>query len=204
MSNQSSTTTSVPVWDRFVRIGHWTLVLAFATAYLSAETLEDVHVAAGWWVGGYVVARIIWGFVGTRHARFADFVRPPSAALRYLRDLRRGTATRYLGHNPAGGLMIVALLFSLGGTVLSGLLLQGQQEHEGVFAGLFTDASPGALMAPDGEHEQEDVLEEAHEIFANTCLLLIAVHLLGVLVGSLAHRENLPRAMLSGRKRRLP
>lgn len=189
---------SVAVWDPLIRIGHWLLVVAFATAYLSAESAAAVHVAAGYCVGAYVVLRLIWGFVGTRHARFADFVRGPRAVFGYLDGLRRGRAPRYLGHNPAGGAMVVALLLMLAATATAGIVTQAAVEHEGPLAGWF--ATPAGMSEAEAEDAGE-VYEEVHETLANLTLVLIGLHLAGVLASSIAHRENLPRAMLSGRKR---
>jgi cytochrome b len=206
----------IKVWDAFVRLGHWSLVVAFTVAYLSAEEAEDLHVAAGWWIVVYLVARIVWGFVGSPHARFSDFVYRPQAVFAYLAGLARGTAPRYLGHNPAGGAMILALLLCLSATVASGLVAQGADEHEGPLAGLFAPPAqpahgeaaatgrepPAGEKSEEGEQEgKESAYMELHELFANLSLVLIALHLLGVIASSLVHKENLPRAMLTGRKK---
>jgi len=180
----------VRVWDPIVRLGHWTLVIAFAVAYL-VEKPMNVHVFAGYVVAGVVCFRVVWGFLGSQHARFSDFVSSPRAALGYLGSMRSHDAPRYLGHNPAGGLMVVVLLLSLLATAASGLVLYGVDEHAGPLAGLV-----GGMSAMEG------VVEEIHEVLANLTLLLVAVHIAGVLFSSLAHRENLPLAMLTGRKRR--
>ncbi len=165
----------VPVWDPLVRLFHWSLAVAFFTAWFSEDVMW-LHEAAGYVVLGLVAFRVIWGVVGPQHARFTDFVRGPRAALAYLRDLGSGRARRYLGHNPAGGLMVVALLVMLAVT--------------GVTGWLALDARPGG-----------DWLEELHEAIANATLLLVGLHVLGVLLGSIAHGENLVRAMITGRKR---
>jgi cytochrome b len=180
----------IRVWDPLVRIGHWTLVVAFAVAYLVEKPL-DVHVFAGYVVAGVVCLRVVWGFFGSPHARFTDFVTSPRAAWGYLASMRSHEAPRYLGHNPAGGLMVVVLLLALLATAGSGLLIYGIEEQAGPLAGLV-----GGMSA------MEEFAEEAHEVFANLTLLLVAVHIAGVLFSSLAHRENLPLAMLNGRKRR--
>ncbi len=95
---------------RSVRVFHWSLVTLFVVAYATADEIEKVHIAAGYAIAGLVALRIVWGFVGPRHARFSSFVQSPRKTLAYLRDLALFRAPRHLGHNPAGGAMIVALL----------------------------------------------------------------------------------------------
>jgi cytochrome b len=175
------------VWDLPVRIGHWLLVGAFALAWLTSESEEWrlVHAFAGGTVVGVVLFRLLWGIVGTRHARFASFLRGPGAAFEYLGSLLRHDAhdgaSRYAGHNAAGGWAIIALL-GLG--LLTGIT--GWLTYQ--------DALPG-LANFDGE-----VFEELHEGLAAAMLMVAALHVGGVIVGSLAHRENLVRAMFTGRK----
>ena len=113
----------VPVWDPLVRIFHWGLVAAFVTAWLTAEELQPVHEIAGYAVAALVGFRIVWGFAGGRYARFAQFVRGPSATLSYVGDVVRRRERRYLGHNPAGAAMVVAILVTLSGTALTGWLM---------------------------------------------------------------------------------
>jgi cytochrome b len=181
----------VRVWDPLVRMFHWGLTAAFAIAFLAGEDWLAVHILAGYTILGLVVFRLLWGCIGTTHARFGSFVRPWHEALAYLKALLARRAPRYIGHNPAGGAMIILLLVSLTGTVLSGLLLYGMGDAAGPFAGL---AAHAGFVWPD-------VVEAVHEFLANFTLLLVAVHLLGIAVGSLVHRENLTRAMIDGRKR---
>src|SRR5690554_467637 len=125
----------IRVWDPLIRLFHWTLVLAFFTAYLTEGEPEWLHVTAGYLIAVLLVARLAWGFVGSQHARFTDFVRSPATVLHYLRDEFTGRARRYLGHNPAGGAMILALLFTLTMTALSGMTLLAAKEGEGPLAG---------------------------------------------------------------------
>src|SRR6516225_913520 len=114
---------TVKVWDLFVRIFHWSVVVLFAIAYVTGDEVQRVHIIAGYVVAALVALRIVWGLVGPRHARFADFVRAPREVLTYFRDVLLLRAQRYIGHNPAGGLMVVALLVMLTVTSVSGYLM---------------------------------------------------------------------------------
>jgi cytochrome b len=168
---------TVKVWDPLVRIFHWSLATSFVVAYATGEEIERVHIAAGYTIAGLVAARVLWGFVGPRHARFSNFVRPPRQVLAYIRDVALLRAPRYIGHNPAGGAMIVALLVALPGTCATGYMMT-------------TDAYWGSKL-----------LEHVHEFLANLTVGLVVAHVLGVLVASFEHRENLVASMISGRKR---
>jgi cytochrome b len=169
---------TIKVWDPFVRVFHWSLATLFLAAYVTGEEAGRVHIAAGYAVAGLIALRIVWGFVGPRHARFSNFVQSPRAVLAYLRDVALLRAPRYLGHNPAGGAMIIGLLVMLLGTGLTGYLMT-------------TDAFWGARW-----------VEEIHEAFANLTVGLIAFHVFGVLFSSFVHGENLVKSMFTGRKRR--
>jgi len=179
----------IAVWDPLVRIFHWGLVAAFALGWLTQEEHYDLHLAAGYTVLGLVLFRVIWGFVGSRHARFADFVRRPSAVLAYLGSIPTGKAQRFLGHNPAGGVMILLLLVTLLLVILSGIALDAAENRAGPLGGtrLFLYA---------------DTIKATHELATDLGLSLIALHILGVIQASLTHRENLVLAMVTGRKRR--
>jgi len=192
-SDDKAVTREVKVWDPLVRVFHWTLVIGFFTAYLTEGEDETLflHTWAGYIVAGLVLVRLLWGFIGTRHARFRDFVFRPAVIKAYLFDVLRFKPKRYLGHNPAGGLMIVLLLISLSCTVFFGMGLYAVDENAGPLAGWL-----GGL----GE-SWEDIFKEVHEFFANFTLFLVATHVAGVLVESLLHRENLVRSMFTGRKR---
>ena len=168
---------TVKVWDPFVRLFHWSLVALFVIAYVTGDEIEKVHIAAGYAIAGLLALRIVWGFIGPRHARFTDFVRSPREAHYYLRDALLLRARRYIGHNPAGGLMVIALIVMLAGTCATGYLLT-------------TDAYWGS-----------EAMEEVHGALANATVALIVLHVLGVLVASFEHRENLVKAMVTGRKR---
>ena len=167
----------VKVWDPLVRIFHWGLVTAFLVAWATGDELKQVHVLAGYCVIGLVAFRIVWGFVGAKHARFAGFVRGPRAVTGYLRDTAGLRAKRYLGHNPAGGAMIVALLVMLSVIAATGFMMT-------------TDAFWGVAW-----------VQGVHEAAVSLTLGLVVLHILGVVVASYEHGENLVRAMVTGRKR---
>lgn len=188
---------TIKVWDPLVRIFHWSLVVTFFAAWLSGDEWERLHVAAGYAVAGLVAFRLVWGFIGTRHARFSDFVYSPATVVAYLKELAALRARRYLGHNPAGGWMVLALLAALALTTLTGMAAYGTFTVAGALI-------PAARADDEGDHEEDgsELFEEAHEFFANLTLLLVVVHVAGVLVSSLLHGENLVRAMISGRKPR--
>lgn len=206
-----ATDDTIKVWDPIVRIGHWTLVIAFFTAYFTEDDFLSQHVWAGYVVGAVVAIRLIWGLVGSKYARFSNFVRSPAVTLRYIAGIMTNRAERFVGHNPAGGAMVVALLICIVGTVTSGLVLYAIQEDAGPLAGWVTD-NPGKSNLPalistayaddDGhaDDEREEFWEEAHEIFANLALILVAFHIAGVLFSSFVHKENLIKAMITGRK----
>jgi cytochrome b len=166
----------IRVWDVPVRLLHWTLAAAVVAAYLASEGSRQVHEAAALVAVAAVTLRALWGLVGSPRARFDDFVRGPGAVLGHLRGLARGTAPRHLGHNPAGGAMAVALMAAVLATALVGVLTVRR-------------------ILP------HDAGEDLHAILGNGVMVLAAFHLAGVVASSLRHRENLVRAMMTGRKR---
>ncbi|MFZ9414433.1 MAG: cytochrome b/b6 domain-containing protein [Alphaproteobacteria bacterium] len=196
----------VRVWDPFVRIAHGVLALGFAIAWLTEGKPAWLHEWAGYAVGATVALRVAWGFVGPREARFATFVGRPSAALTYLRRLIAFRAPRFLGHSPAGGIMVVALLASLAVTTATGVAYLGASRDRGPLAPLL-GAEAARLQAEAAARGQAPAsrparwLKQVHEGAADITLLLVIAHVGGVALASLAHRENLPRAMLTGRKR---
>jgi cytochrome b len=164
---------------------------------------------SGYLVGGIVVFRVVWGFVGSRHARFRDFVYEPFKILAYLTDLLRGRAHRYVGHSPAGGAMVVALLVCLAGTVATGIVSDGEQGKGPLAAAPVTDTTTKAngneahRTRPEaGGEGSESVIREVHDLLADITMALVVAHILGVALASFVHRENLVLAMISGRKRR--
>lgn len=206
----------VKVWDPFVRFFHWSLAVAFLLAYFlePEEGTLAVHVWAGYAVGGLVLLRVVWGFIGSKHARFSDFLFSPFTALRYLGGLFRGRSKRYLGHSPAGAWMVFSLLAALLVTVFLGMGLYAQGQNRGPLAPFFgAMAGVSLVAAPAYADEDEggdvgertegatDLFEELHEVAANVTLILALLHIGGVVLASLAHHENLARAMVTGRKR---
>ncbi|MBF0143007.1 MAG: cytochrome b/b6 domain-containing protein [Magnetococcales bacterium] len=182
----------VTIWDLPTRIFHWLLVLAFAIAFASSDgdALLPLHLWAGSLFLVLLLFRLFWGFFGTRHARFADFAYSPARIWDYLLGVLRRSPSRFLGHNPPGGLAIF-LLLGLGILLsLSGMMVFGGEEGRGPFAGLL---SFGAGRAA----------KEVHELLFALMATLVGVHLAGVLVESVLHRENLVGAMFHGRKRPL-
>src|SRR5215469_12767078 len=215
-SSETTRTTSRPastlVWDPLVRFGHWALVAAFAVAYLSAEEeaggADPLHVWGGYVVGAIVVLRVLWGFVGPRHARFGDFVCGPIAALAYFLDLIYGRARRYVGHSPAGGAMVIALLVCLAATVATGLIAYGEEGKGPLAVVMVTDANANGneaghrTLAERRGEETESTVRELHDLLANVTVALVIAHIFGVAIASVVHKENLVLAMITGRKRR--
>lgn len=189
MSQQNIRT--IKVWDPLIRIFHWSLVFFFLLAYLTEDDWMTIHSYAGYTIALLIGFRLIWGMIGTAHARFSDFVTGPRQVIDYLKQLFAGKSKRYLGHNPAGAAMILVLLTSLALTLVSGMSLYATDGH-------------GPLAATFVAGWSEHTLEEIHEFFANFTLLMIVGHVAGVLVSSLLHRENLVKAMITGEKHAEP
>jgi len=197
--------TKVSVWDPLVCVGHWALVAAFAIAYLTGEEEgepSDWHEWAGYIAGGIVVWRVLWGFAGPKYARFSDFAVWPRSALTYLIDLIAGRSRRYVGHSPAGGVMIIALLAFIGTTVITGIVADpvGNAPKDQASVTAATPIKTGEVRET-GHTAKESFIGEVHGAVANITLALIALHILGVLLASFVHRENLVAAMITGKKR---
>lgn len=176
----TQTAKHILVWDLPTRSFHWLLALSFAGAWITAESerYRDLHVMLGYSLLGLIAFRLIWGVMGTRHARFSEFVRSPARAVQYMKSLVSGKPEHYVGHNPAGAIAIVLLLL-LG--IASGV------------TGWMTYNEWGG-----------EWMEEGHELFSNLMLAMVGIHIAGVIVGSIAHRENLVRAMVTGYKQGEP
>ncbi len=177
------------VWDLPTRMFHWTLVLgvlvACASAHAEGEAALRLHFLSGYAVLGLVVFRLLWGFAGTRYARFAQFVRGPLALRRYLREPAPAAATA--GHNPLGGWSVLALLATCLLMAGSGLFTRDEIASEGPLAQLVAERAVGL----------------AGRLHANGELLLyllVGLHLAAIAYFEFVRRERLVRAMLDGRQ----
>lgn len=177
-SSAAASTPAVKVWDPFVRIFHWSLVTCIVLNQFVLEAGETAHEWTGYTASALVLLRLVWGFVGGRHARFADFFPTPQRLGRHLQALRRGEQPHYDGHNPLGALMMLALMV----LVLS-LGLTGWMQT--------TDAYWG-----------EEWLMELHEWLANGLLLAAGLHAAAAIVMGRLERTRLIRAIITGHKQR--
>ena len=167
----------IKVWDPLVRVFHWSLVCLFTFSFLTGDEWKSAHIYSGYAIGTLLAVRILWGLVGTHHARFVSFIYAPGTILTFLKDTMAFKARRYVGHNPAGGVMVIALLLMISGIVTTGYMMT-------------TDAYWGI-----------EWVEDTHKVLVYATLGLIALHVVGVILASLEHRENLARAMVTGWKR---
>lgn len=167
----------VRVWDPFVRFFHWALAAAFVVAYFSHGGYLAVHRLSGYSIAALVFLRVLWGFAGSPHARFADFVPGPRKLFAYVALLVRGREPRHLGHNPAGAVMIVVLLVLLSALCATGVMLD----------------------TPRFRDDRD--MQEVHDLLTDATVVCIVLHLAGVAYASWRQRENLVAAMVSGRKR---
>lgn len=178
--SSASKRNEVKVWDRAVRSLHWALAATVVAAWASggrAALPPDVHDVLGYVAGAIVAARLVWGFAGSRFARFSQFVRGPTVTWGYLRDVLKGRDTRHVGHNPLGGWMVILLLGCVAALSVTGILYT-------------TDWLWGY-----------EWLYRLHVALGWLILGLVAMHVLGVLFTSWQHRENLVRAMITGDKK---
>ncbi len=170
-------TKPIRVWDLPTRLFHWSLVASFAIAFVTAESekLRDIHVIAGYALAGLIAFRLLWGFVGGAHSRFAEFLPTPRRLVDYLKSLMRGKPQHHVGHNPAGAVAIFLLLGF----------------------GIVAAASGWAVYEDIGGH----LMEELHEGASNGMMALVVIHIAGVIVSSWLHHENLVTAMITGWKK---
>ena len=176
MNSTETENTTVKVWDWPVRVFHWTLAASVLGAFITGENedFERLHQTLGWVAAGSIAFRVVWGLIGTRYARFREFVRGPAQVWAYVKSVRSGQAQHFVGHNPVGAIAVIVLMVLVSLSVYTGWLLTADDVAEW--------------------------LEDAHEIAANTLITVVLVHVIGVLWGSRTHGENLLKAMLTGRK----
>jgi cytochrome b len=167
-----------PVWDLFVRLFHWGLVSAVALNYFVLEDSKTLHEWVGYFAVVLVLARIVWGFVGSPHARFADFFPTPSRVWRHVRALAAGQADRHWGHNPLGALMMLALI-----SLVLALGVTGWMQGLDAFWG-------------------NERLQDIHEVLANALIAMAGLHALAAIVMGRLDRTRLIRAMFTGVKER--
>ena len=196
----------IKVWDLPVRIFHWSLVVFFFVAYFTGDDDNPIHIYSGYAVCLLIIFRIVWGFVGTKYARFSDFVYGPAEVGKYFKSLLARKPIHYIGHNPVGGWMVILLLISIVLVSWSGLKVYAAEGH-GPLASTGLSVVSVAIADDDrdedekgGESAEEEFWEEIHEFFSNLTLALVIIHIAGVAVASHMHRENLPRAMVTGYK----
>ncbi len=172
---------TILVWDFPTRAFHWLLAISFVGAYATgdSERYRDLHLNFGYTIAALVAFRLAWGLVGTRYARFRSFAFPAREVVGYLGSLLARSPRHYAGHNPAGSWVIYLLL-----------------------ALAFATAATG--HATYAEWLGEEAFEDVHEALSNVMLALVVVHLAGVAASSFLHRENLARAMVTGRKKGAP
>lgn len=197
MENQRGS--EIKVWDIGVRSFHWSLILFSTIAYIS-EDIELIHVYVGYVVLGLIAFRVVWGLIGTKYARFSNFIYGKFETINYVKSLFSKNPKRFLGHNPAGGWMILAMLISISLVSWTGLELYAGA-GKGPLAGIAVELFETAQANGDKE-SSESVWEDIHESTANLTLLLIFVHVAGVIVSSIIHRENLVKSMITGYKKR--
>lgn len=184
----------IKVWDLPVRLFHWTLVLGFATAFISGEVdASDIHVLVGYALCVLLAGRVYWGFKGNEYARFRSFIFPVSETLDYVRSMRTGHPKHYFGHNPAGALMVFALLGLVTLIIATGLVTLSVIDFEG----------PLLFLANSVSDEISYTFRHCHQLLPVAGLALVSLHILGVIAGSIQHKENLVRAMLTGKKKSL-
>lgn len=189
---QASSRDTVPVWDIFTRLFHWSLALVFFGAYFSAQYNHSVlHEFLGYGLIFLLMFRLIWGFLGGPYARFKSFLFSPQQTWRYLISLRTNSPEHYLGHNPLGALMVFALLGGLVVMSVSGLIILAGIEYEGPLQSWANEFSDAFVY----------FIQHAHEIMATLMLCLILFHVAGALLASVHHKENLVVAMFTGRKK---
>lgn len=196
MQNDAGGRVKLFVWDVPTRAFHWSLVtlvlIAWATAEGESDFLFQIHLIAGNLVLGLLLFRLIWGFVGTRYARFHDFVRPSHIVRDYTKRLMALRPPHSIGHNPLGGWMVILLLMVLAAIVATGLFGAKSRPGEIEYAGPLAHYVSAAFASE---------LIDLHEGLFNVLLVLVGIHIAGVITAMVLTRDNLIHAMISGYKK---
>ena len=182
----------IKVWDPLVRSFHWLLLLSFIVAYGSIKAgMQELHMICGYLLCGLLAMRIVWGVIGGTYARFASFIYRPRTVMVYLRSILRGNPQRHLGHNPAGGMMVISLLLLLLAVALSGLVILAAIEYEGPLLGLTGGLSDAWAYR----------FVDFHRLAVDVVWVMVLMHIVGVVLASVQHRENLVLSMFNGYKK---
>jgi cytochrome b len=178
------------VWDLPLRLFHWALVLSIVASWLTAEAgfeWMQIHFYLGFWTLGLVSFRILWGFIGPRHARFANFIPSPKRLVAYTRSVFKRDSTPSIGHNPLGGLMVVVMILMVAAQAASGLFVTDDIAWAGPYN-------------PSVSAELAGKLTWFHHLNFNVLAGAIGLHVLAILFYALYKRQNLVSPMISGRK----
>jgi len=199
----------VQVWDIGIRIFHWSLVFFFIFSYLTGDEFDTIHSYSGYAIAVLLIFRIVWGFIGSTYARFKSFIFSPLTTHEYTLSLMKGQPKHYYGHNPLASLMVFALIIALSATIFTGLKAYGLQ-GEGLLASSDAELVSETLSKAENEkyvaqysyleEEEEHFWEDTHELFANLVLLLVFIHIIGVIISSVVHKESVFGSMIDGKK----
>ena len=182
----------IRVWDLFVRTFHWSLVICFVVAYLSGEfSIMQLHLVIGYAITALIFSRVLWGFVGSPYARFKQFVYGPKPVAAYIFSIVKNKPDHFIGHNPAGGAMVVALLILLSFLVLTGFITLALIDFEGPLVDVLINVSD----------DRSYWFQNMHHLLVDGTLILVLLHILGVLAASKQHNENLIKSMFTGYKK---
>lgn len=175
------------VWDSLTRVFHWGLAFFFVVAYFFESEGLKLHVHVGYTILLLVLFRLVWGAIGSKYSRFTNFIVSPRVSLSYLVSIWQGKSKHYIGHNPAGAVMIVTLLLMLLVTAFTGMILYSLQ-GSGPLANTFFQSWPGGLLS------------NVHDLAANISIGLIVIHIIGAVASSVVQEENLVKSMVTGKK----
>ncbi|WP_158972387.1 cytochrome b/b6 domain-containing protein [Paraglaciecola sp. L3A3] len=178
------------VWDLPVRLFHWILAICLVTQWFTAEVIEDAmdfHFYLGYFILGLIIFRLIWGFIGTKYAKFSSFIAGPKAMFAYIKALMNKQDTSTIGHNPVGGLMLPLVLLLVGIQATTGLFTSDDVVHSGPYYGTVSDSL-------------QSIMQWLHHQTFSFLWIFIAVHILVICWYKFALKHDLIRPMLHGKK----